>query len=433
MVEKTQQQGLSQPAVRTKIGYVATATSLQGSDVTYNKIRQVNNVLPVDIILEKVDNTSGQTITDLVNSFETAVTKLKNNDISYIILDAASSIIVPWCLGKYLKENTDILCDKVERWKHMKFFCLNNSLGYKGSLTNLLLIVRNLYRFVDVNSGASLDDITFSLKTNAYSGLKLPSKIFTVLETNDNAAMIENEQLKSACKSLGIDTVEIPVTYKYDDSAFNGIYEFNNIETATRNLNDWIDMINKGESTGFSAAVNGNLGDAFTNTIINTKLNLSPINGKQNSTLYEALNNTEGTNSRFLGNNYSYNRVDDANNKTLNTPLKIVQYSTSSSWHAVFNNILTRISGILPSEFFDTDPSTYYERALCALEIIQYILADVNGTTDVFTGLQDNRFRFDKETGRSRVCALLQSTNTPANTFELSELPKLYLNKPFEM
>jgi hypothetical protein len=426
MVEQTKQ-----PPI-TKIGYIAVSSYLQGSVVTYNQIRQVNSFLPVEIILEKVDNTSGQTLSDLVNSFETAVKNLHDKNISYIILDSPSSIIVPWCLGKYLKENTDIHCDKVERWEHMKFFCRNNSLGYKGSPNNLLLIVRNLYRFIDLNSGRGIDDITSSLKTNAYSGLKLPSKIFTILETNDNAAMIENDKLKSACKSLGIDTIEIPVTYKYDDSLFNGVYEFNDIETATKNLNDWIDIINKGESTGFSVAVNGFQDSAFSNTMISTKLKLNPINGKTNSTLYEALNNTEGTNSRFLSNNYNYGRITDANNNQINFPLKIVQFSTKRGDYAVFNNLLTGMSGILPSEYFDLDPSTNYRPALCTLEIIQYILADVNGTTDVFIGVQDNRFRFDKETGRSRVCALLSSTNLPANSFESNELPTLYLNEPFE-
>ena len=107
--------------------------------------------------------------------------------------------------------------------------------------------------------------------------------------------------------------------------------------------------------------------------------------------------------------NYTYGSV---NNITIPF-LPITQYSGSLFSRNVWNPILDYL-GYLP-------PFGGIYSPLIFIEIIGYIVAEYNNTLNVFSGLQDNRFRFDTLTQRSRISALLAYTITPPGTFNIVE------------
>lgn len=355
--------------------------------------------------------------------------------INRFIFLMTSTIIVNWSLGIGLLENEGIYCDKIERWSNCKFFCQNNTLFYKENTSNILLIVSNLYRMYDVESGQEIDDFIKIIVNEIYKNIPLPKKIYSIVQVGDNASESLSKKLNNTCKSLGISIVEIPVRVITDpdpikQEIYGGLFEF--IDESSGLLNSWIkDLNTTNETTGISVIVTGSEGDAFTNTMLNTNLNLNNLDSglPVNATLYQILEdttlpvsffggnplylNSRNIRNKFLGTNYIYSEL----NVSVSAPkpkiptLPIDQYNTIYSTKTVFNPILTKVNGYLPD-------SINYNLTLAIIETIEYILAESIGEINAFNGAQDNRFRFDLLTQRSRVSALLEYLYYPANSFD---------------
>jgi hypothetical protein len=423
------------------IGFICDNTTLE----RYIRLRQINTYLPVEIVLFNLGDIISQPLFTTINQVEDAVRELNSKGINNFILNFSSNLIVNWALGIGLNKNEGIYCDKIERWANSTFFCQNNTLAYEGNNSNLLLVVSNLYRFTDVQSGKDNADVIDIFTKEIYVNVPLPKKIYNIIEAGDNASINLSNLLVEAGKTLGFEVVDIPVRLIQDpdpakQAIFGGLYEF--INGSEQILNSWISILNTTtETTGLSVAVNGNFNNAFTNTLLNTNLKLLNVdNGLQvNATLYEALNDTTqpisiyGGNplvlssrtirNKFLASNYSYQPLSDTNVISL-TPLQIEQFRTFYNTRNIFNPILTKVAGFLPGDNGLNIP-------LVNIEIVEYIYSKAQGLINSFNGAQDNRFRFDLRTQRSRISALLAYFIIPANSFESIE-KGLRPNKNFE-
>lgn len=412
----------------------------------YLNLRQINSYFPVEIIFENIGDTLEQTLLESVNKIEEAVKRLHMKGVRNFIISQSSILIINWVLGEGIIGNEGIYCDKIERWQDSRFFCTYNSLSYEGNTSNLLLVVNNLYRFADVESGRQDSDIIEIFINELYKNLQLPQRIYNIIQVGDNASESTSKTLSEACKILNINFINIPVRLIQDpdpikQDIFGGLYEF--IDGSESILNLWVRTLNTtDETSALSVAVNGGFIDAFTNTLLNTNLNLLNIetNIPVNATLYQTLNDTVGNTSiyggdqlflssrnlrnRFLTTNYSYREIETLPPKDKNHPLDIAQYKPTFSTRTVFNPILTKVSGFLPGNDGTLRP-------LANIEIVEYILSTMAGTFDVFNGVQDNRFRFDLRTHKSRISALIEYFIIPANTF-VDESKGLRLNKNFD-
>ncbi len=423
------------------IGFICDNSRLDD----YINLRQINTYLPVQIVLKNIGDIISQPLFTTINQVEDAVRELNSQGITNFIFNFSSNVIVNWALGKGLKENEGIYCDKIERWANSTFFCQNNSLVYEGNTSNLLLVVSNLYRFTDIESGQDVPDIIEILTKEIYSSVPLPKIIYNILQSGDNASLNVTDKLVECGKLLGFEVINVPVRLVEDpdplkQAVFAGLYEF--IDGSEQILNGWINTLNTtSESTGLYIAVNGNFADAFSNTLLNTNLNLLNVDTglPVDATLYQILSDTTGNTSifggnpevlpsrnirnKFLATNYVYFQLTDTSLIQL-PPLAVDQYSVTFSTRNIFNPILTKVAGYLPGYDGQTN-------ALVNIEIVEYILAKEQNGLNVFNGAQDNRFRFDLRTQRSRVSALLEYTIIPANTFVLVS-KGLRPNKNFE-
>lgn len=423
---------------RLNIGFLLPSDQ-PSYDANYTNLRQVNSYLPVTLVKSVYGSLTEDDKATLINGIENSVRELYDTGVRHFLLNASSSILVPWILGQLLLTNENIVCDKIERWSDCKFFLINNTMAYEGNTTNIFLVARNVYRFVDITSGGTSADAETCLKTivfNSSGTYNQPTKIFEIVEVSDNASVNSINILNGALNALGIPYVTIPVQFTVDTNPINeakygGIYEF--VDGSEALLNEYISILNTTEEyVGLSIAVNGGLNDAFTNTFLNTNLNLNNLDtptATVNATLFDIcqdITNTTtsifGGNStylssrdnrnRLIGTNYSYNFTSNADLSNPDVPvLPIAQWSNILNATVVFNPILSKVQGALPGRNFSTV-------TLAQIEIIEWILASLNGTLDVFNGAQDNRFRFDLETQRSRINALLAYYYTPADTFE---------------
>lgn len=425
-----------------KIGFIYT----ENTKINYEKLRQINTYLPVDLIPKEFGSTLIDELPTLINKLEESVRELYNQGIRKFLLNGSSSIFINWALGKFLQTNENIYCDKIERWVDCQFFIPNNSMSYEGNTLNIFLIVRNLYRFSDITSGQSVEDIILCLNTEIFKDISLPNKIFEIIQVGDNASGNSINNLNEALVALDIVSVKIPVKLVTDpdpikQEKFGGLFEF--INGSEHILNDWISILNtSNETVGLSIAVNGGLTDAFTNTFLNTNLNLLNLDTglPVNATLYEICQditnsssifggnptvlNTRNIRNKLIGTNYTYFYTNNATETNPDVPpLAIAQFNNTFNPLPIFNPILSKVSGELPGKESNEASITSAQ-----IEMLEYILADLNVELDVFNGVSDNRFRFDLTTGRSRISALLAYSYLPANTFN-TILSGIRLNK----
>ena len=408
-----------------KIGIIYS----KDSKSNYDQLKQITTYLPINLLPEEFGDSITEELPTLINKLESSVSELYNKGVRRFLLGGPSSVFVPWILGKYLTTNENIFCDKKERWVDCKFFFPNNSLAYKGNTLNIFLIARNIYRFIDLTSGGDVPDIIDALKTQVFVDIPLPKVVFEIIQVGDNASENSIKNLDLAFKGLDIVPVKIPVKIISDpdpikQEKFGGLAVF--IDGSEKILNDWIKILNtSNESVGLSIAVNGGLADSFTNTILNTNLDLLNVTTGEpvNATLYQIFEDITKPTSIF-GGDPSVLSTRDKRNKNLGTnytyyklvsgqeipPLPVDQYNNIYNAIDIFNPILTKVNGNLPG---DTDPVL-----LANIESIEYILAEYKGELDIFNGAQDNRFRFDLLTQRSRISALVEYSYYPANSFD---------------
>ena len=408
-----------------KIGFIYS----KDSKYCYDQIRQITTYLPIDLLSKEFGDILTEELPTLINKLENSVSELYKKGVRRFLLSGTSNIFVPWVLGKYLTTNENIFCDKKERWVDCKFFFPNNSLEYKGNEFNLFLIARNIYRFSDINSGEDIINIIAALKTEVFVNIPLPKVVFEIIQVEDNASEYTDKILNLAFEGLDIVPVKIPVKIISDpdpikQEKFGGLAVF--INGSEKILNDWIKILNtSNESVGLSIAISGDFQDAFTNTILNTNLDLLNVTTGEpvNATLYQIFEDITKPTSIF-GGDPSVLSTRNNRNKILTTnyiyiklvsgqeipPLPVDQYNNIYNAIDIFNPILTKVNGNLPG---DTDPVL-----LANIESIEYILAEYKGELDIFNGAQDNRFRFDLLTQRSRISALVEYSYYPANSFD---------------
>lgn len=389
----------------------------------YDNIKQITTFYSVELIKIVIGDTQIQTTEQLVNNLENIVRDLRDNQgITKFLLDLSSNIIVSWALGDTLIYNNGYYCDKKERFEDCKFFCSDNSLSYNNSPFELLLIVRNLYRFADVTSGQSTADIV-----NTYNNILYPNGIpdiqYVIYQLGDNASESSLTQIQNVGNILNIPTILIPFQVIIDPNPINqqifgGLCV--SINNSFDTLNEYVnDLNNTNKNVLINFIINGFYNNSLTNTILNYPILINSIHIP--TTMFEIFINisnipTQNARNRFIGSNYNYSQI---NNILLPIsaqqipPLPITQYSNNLDTRIIWNPILDRL-GFLP-------PYGGSGSSIINIEIIAYIFNENNNSLRTFCGIQDNRFRFDQLTQRSRISALLVYYTVLANTFTIVE------------